>query len=59
MFVSKSLDVFLVRTPFKQGYDLVQKFRGCNNQSLSYNAPIDFVGYKKFSLQNAKRIFTF
>lgn len=41
MFVSKGNDVVLVRTPFKKGYDLVQKFRGCDNQSLDYNSPID------------------
>lgn len=43
MFVSINCDVALFRTPFNATHDLVQKFRGVNNQSLSYNAPVDFM----------------
>ncbi|MBQ7236670.1 MAG: hypothetical protein IJX03_05915 [Clostridia bacterium] len=31
----------LFRTPFTEGYDLVQKFRGINNDNILFNTPID------------------
>ena len=42
MFIAIHNDFILVRTPFNSTHDLVQKFRGINNQTLTYNAPIDF-----------------
>ena len=43
MFISASGDVALVRTKYNDTHDLVQKFRGVNNQSIYYNAPVDFM----------------
>ena len=34
-------DAALFRTPFTEGYDLVQKFRGINNDNILFNTPID------------------
>lgn len=42
MFVTINNDFVLFRTPFNVTHDLVQKFRGINNQTLTYNAPVDF-----------------
>lgn len=43
MFVSTNCDVALFRTRFNDTHDLIQKFRGVNNQSIYYNAPVDFM----------------
>jgi hypothetical protein len=42
MFVTQHNDFVLFRTSFNSTHDLVQKFRGINNPSIDYNAPIDF-----------------
>ncbi len=33
----------VIRTPFDEKYDLIQKFRGMENDSIRYNKPIDFM----------------
>ena len=33
----------LIRTSFNEKYDLIQKFRGLENESIRYNKPIDFM----------------
>ena len=43
MFVGLHNDIVLFRTPFNSTHDLVQKFRGFNNTTIDYNAPIDFM----------------
>ena len=43
MFVGVKCDVALFRTRFNDTHDLIQKFRGVNNATLTYNAPVDFM----------------
>lgn len=42
MFVSKHKNEALFRTPFVDGYDLTQVFRGVTDSSAYYNYPVDF-----------------
>ncbi len=42
MFVSKHKNELLCRTPFTDGYDLTQVFRGVTDASENYNYPVDF-----------------
>lgn len=43
MYVAINCDVAFFRTKFNDTHDLVQKFRGVNNATLTYNAPVDFM----------------
>ena len=53
MFVTVNNDVALFRTKFSRTHDLVQKFRGFNNTTINYNAPIDFM--EAGLIDNSKR----
>ena len=53
MFVTSNNDVALFRTRFSKTHDLVQKFRGFNNTTINYNAPIDFM--EAGLIDNSKR----
>ncbi len=43
MIVSVNKDVALFRIPFNATHDLVQKFRGVDNDTIYYNSPVDFM----------------
>ncbi len=43
MYVCTYQDFLLIRTPFSKRYDLIQKFRGLEGDSLRYNKPVDFM----------------
>lgn len=55
MFAIINNDVVLFRTKFSKTHDLVQKFRGFNNTTIDYNAPIDFM--EVGLIDNSKRDF--
>ena len=43
MLIYTTQDVVLFSTRFDDKHELIQKFRGFNNDTLTYNAPVDFM----------------